>query len=123
MFNMLKMDLRRLFKSRNFYIILGVTTVLILMVAMLTAVVSDPETLDSMGVSGAEIDEIDRKMLEDIRNMTQLDLAYETLGGGFLLLMTGIGVTIFVGSDFTSGFVKNICCAQPRRVIMSCPKR
>ena len=26
MFNMLKMDLRRLFKSRNFYIILGVTT-------------------------------------------------------------------------------------------------
>ncbi len=31
MFNMLKMDLRRLFKSRNFYIILGVTTVLILM--------------------------------------------------------------------------------------------
>lgn len=116
MFNMLKMDLRRLFKSRNFYIILGVTTVLILMVAMLTAVVSDPETLDSMGVSGAEIDEIDRKMSEDIRNMTQLDLAYETLGGGFLLLMTGIGVTIFVGSDFTSGFVKNICCAQPRRV-------
>ena len=116
MFNMLKMDLRRLFKSRNFYIILGVTAVLILMVAMLTAVVSDPETLDSMGVSGAEIDEIDRKMLEEIRNMTQLDLAYETLGGGFLLLMTGIGVTIFVGSDFTSGFVKNICCAQPRRV-------
>ena len=36
MFNMLKMDLRRLFKSRNFYIILGVTTVLVLMVAMLT---------------------------------------------------------------------------------------
>ena len=117
MFNMLKMDLRRLFKSRNFYIILGVTTVLVLMVAMLTAVVSDPETLDSMGVSGAEIDEIDRKMSEEIRSMTQLDLAYETLGGGFLLLMTGIGVTIFVGSDFTSGFVKNICCAQPRRAI------
>ena len=115
MFNMLKMDLRRLFKSRNFYIILGVTTVLILMVAMLTAVVSDPETLDSMGVSGAEIDEIDRKMSEDIRNMTQLDLAYETLGGGFLLIIVGIGVTLFANGDFSSGFVKNICCAQPRR--------
>ena len=35
-------------------------------------------------------------MSEEIRNMTQLDLAHETLGGGFLLLIVGIGVTLFV---------------------------
>ena len=68
-----------------------------------------------MSARGAEIDEIDRRMSEEIRNMTQLDLAYETLGSGFLLIITGIGVTLFVSGDFTSGFVKNICCAQPRR--------
>ena len=32
MFNMLRMDLRRLFKSRSFSIILGVTAVLLMMV-------------------------------------------------------------------------------------------
>ena len=61
------------------------------MVVLLTAVVSDPETLDDMSARGAEIDEIDRRMSEEIRNMTQLDLAYETLGSGFLLIITGIG--------------------------------
>ena len=115
MFNMLRMDLRRLFKSRSFKIILLVTAALILMVSLLTAVVSDPEALDDMGAHGAEIDEIDRTMSEEIRNMTQLDLAHETLGGGFLLIIVGIGVTLFVNGDFSSGFVKNICCAQPRR--------
>ena len=116
MFNLLRMDLRRLFKTRSFYIILGVTAGLILMVVLLTAVVSDPETLDYVGVHGGEIDDIDRRMSEEIRNMTQLDLAYEVLGGGFLLVIAGIGVTLFVSGDFTSGFVKNICCAQPRRI-------
>ena len=114
-FNLLRMDLRRLFKSRSFHIILLVTAVLILMVSFLTAVISDPETLDEMGASGAELDELDQRMSEEIRNMTQLDLAYETLGGGFLLVIVGMGVTLFVKDDFSSGFVKNICCAQPRR--------
>ena len=116
MFNLLRMDLRRLFKTRSFYIILGVTAGLILMVVLLTAVVSDPETLDYVGVHGGEIDEIDRRMSEEIRNMTQLDLAHETLGGGFLLIIVGIGVTLFVHGDFSSGFIKNTCCAQPRRI-------
>lgn len=116
MFNLLRMDLRRLFKSRNFKIILLVTAALILMVSLLVTMVSDPEMLDAMEASGGEIDEIDRQMSEEIRNMTQLDLAHETLGGGFLLIMVGIGVTLFVSSDFSSGFVKNICCTRPRRV-------
>ena len=115
MSNMLRMDLRRLFRSRSFKVVLLVTAALILMVSLMIAVVSDPETLDGMGACGAEIDEIDRKMSEEIRNMTQLDLAHETLSGGFLLIVVGIGATLFVDRDFSSGFVKNICCAQPRR--------
>ena len=115
MFNMLRMDLRRLFKSRSFKIILLVTAALILMVSLMAVVVSDPETLDKMGASGAELDETDRQMAEEIRSMTQLGLTPETLGGGFLLSIVGIGVTLFVTGDFSSGFVKNICCAQPCR--------
>ena len=116
MFNMLRMDLRRLLKSRSFNTILVVTAALILMVSLMAAMVSDPEMLDNMDAHGAEIEEIDRQMSEEIRNMTQLDLAHETLGGGFLLIIVGIGVTLFVHGDFSSGFIKNTCCAQPRRI-------
>lgn len=116
MFNLLRMDLRRLSKSRSFKVTLLVTTVLILMVSLMAAMVSDPETLDNMGAHGAEIDEIDRQLSEEIRNLAQLDLAHETLGGGFLLIIVGIGVTLFVHGDFSSGFIKNTCCVQPRRI-------
>ena len=115
MFNMLRMDLRRLFKSRSFYIILSVTAVLLIMVTVMAYAVADPETMDAMEAQGAEITESDRMMSEYIQNMSQLDLMHETLGSGFLLVMTGIGMTLFVNGDFSSGFIKNICCINPRR--------
>lgn len=115
MFNMLCMDLRRLFKSRSFYIILGVTAVLLIMVTVMAYTIADPEMMDAMEAQGAEITESDRIMSEYIQNMSQLDLMHETLGSGFLLVMTGIGMTLFVNGDFSSGFIKNICCINPRR--------
>ena len=115
MFNMLRMDLRRLFKSRSFYIILGVTAVLLIMVTVMAYAIADPEMMDAMEAQGAEITESDRIMSEYIQSMSQLDLMHETLGSGFLLVMTGIGMTLFVNGDFSSGFIKNICCINPRR--------
>lgn len=115
MFNLLHMDLRRLFKSRSFYIILSVTAVLLVMVTVMAYTVADPEMMDAMEAQGAEITESDRVMSEYIQNMSQLDLMHETLGSGFLLVMTGIGMTLFVNGDFSSGFIKNICCVNPRR--------
>ena len=115
MFNLLRMDLRRLFKSRSFYIILGVTAVLLIMVTVMAYAIADPEMMDAMEAQGAEIMESDRVMSEYIQNMSQLDLIHETLGSGFLLVMTGIGMTLFVNGDFSNGFIKNICCIMPRR--------
>ncbi len=115
MFNLLKMDLRRLFRSRSFYSILGVTAVLLVMVTVMAYAVADSEMMDAMEAQGAEITESDRMVSEYIHNMSQLDLMHETLGSGFLLVMTGIGMTLFVNGDFSSGFIKNICSAKPRR--------
>ncbi|MCI8678281.1 MAG: ABC transporter permease subunit [Lawsonibacter sp.] len=115
MFNMLRMDLRRLFKSRSFYIVLGITALLLILVTVMARSLSDPETLAAMEEQGAEIDESDRMMSEYIQNMSQLDFMHESLGSGFLLVMTGIGMTLFVNGDFSSGFIKNICCVNPRR--------
>ena len=115
MFNLLRMDLQRLFKSRSFYIVLGITALLLILVTVMARSLSDPETLAAMEEQGAEIDESDRMMSEYIQNMSQLDFMHESLGSGFLLVMTGIGMTLFVNGDFSSGFIKNICCVNPRR--------
>lgn len=115
MFNMLRMDLRRLFKSRSFYMILGITALLLIMVTVMARSLSDPETLAAMEEQGAEVDESDRMMSEYIRAMPPLELMHESLGSGFLLVMTGVGMTLFVNSDFSNGFIKNICCIWPRR--------
>lgn len=115
MFNILRMDLRRLFKSRSFYMILGITALLLIMVTVMARSLSDPETLAAMEEQGAEVDESDRMMSEYIRAMPPLELMHESLGSGFLLVMTGVGMTLFVNSDFSNGFIKNTCCIRPRR--------
>ena len=94
MFNLLRMDLRRLFQNRSFYIILVVTAVLLIMVTVMAHAIADPEMMDEMEAQGAEITEADRMMSDYIQNMSQLDFMHETLGSGFLLVMTGIGMTL-----------------------------
>ncbi len=115
MFNMLRMDLRRLVKSRSFYVMLAVTALLLLLVVVMAAHIASPETMTAMEEQGAEVDESDRMLSEYLRSMPQLELMHEALGSGFLLVMTGIGMTLFVNGDFSSGFIKNICCIHPRR--------
>ena len=66
MSNLLRMDLRRLFKNRSFYIILVVTAVLLIMVTVMAYAVADPEIMDNMEAQGAEITESDRVMSEYI---------------------------------------------------------
>ena len=116
MFNLLKMDLRRLFRSRGFYIVLVVTAVFLVTLVILVSSIANPETLDAMQSQGGEVSASDYRMGEEIRGMSQLEFAYECLSNGFLLIMAGIGVTLFVSSDFSSGFIKNISFARPRRL-------
>ncbi len=52
MFNLVKMDIRRLLKSRNFYIVLAVTAGLLMMLVCLVSAVADPETMDAMQAQG-----------------------------------------------------------------------
>lgn len=89
MFNMLRMDLRRLFRTRSFYVILGITAVLLILVTAMAHAIADPETMDAMEEQGAEITESDRMMSEYIQKMSQLEFMHEAVGSGFLLVMTG----------------------------------
>lgn len=116
MFNLLKMDLRRLLRTRSFYIMLCVTAALLLTMVATISAVTDPEKLDALKNTGVVVTGgSSEDMQEELRGMTRLDFVHECLGSGFLLLLTGIGVTLFVYSDFSSGFIKNLCFARPRR--------
>lgn len=116
MFNLVRMDLRRLLRTRSFYIVLAVWAALLLMLVLLVAKISDPESLDAMQESGmVVVGGDDEQMSEEIRGMSQLEFIYECLGSGFLLVMAGIGMTLFVNGDFSSGCIKNICFVQPQR--------
>ncbi len=85
------------------------------MVIVVAAQLTDPETLNAMEADGATIDEDIWEESAEIRGMSQLEFIYECLNSGFLLMMTGIGMTLFVHSDFAGGSVKNICLAGRRR--------
>ena len=99
MLSLLKMDVLRLVKSRSFYIILGVTAALIVSLVLMVAGISAPEVIDAMAAQGAEIDLEDQQTLEYIKSMDQLAFVHETLGSGFLLVIAGIGMTLFAGGD------------------------
>lgn len=115
MFNLVRMDIRHLFQSRGFYTILAVTTALILGVSALVATMTDQQTLDAMAAQGAEIEKSDYEMKAELVRMGQLNFVHECLGSGFLLMIAGTGMTLFAGSDFSSGYIKNICFVRPRR--------
>ena len=116
MFNLLRMDMRRLFRSRSFYIILGVTAALLVLMTVMVSAVSAPEKMDALQSTGVVvIDGSSEGLREELQGMTQLDFVHECLGSGFLLMLICIGVTLLVHTDFTSGYIKNICFAHPRR--------
>lgn len=116
MLNMIKMDLRRLLCSRSFYMILGVTAALLVLMVAMVAAVSSPEKLEVLQDTGVVVVEgSSEELQEEIVGMTQLDFVHECMGSGFLLIVICIGVTLFVHSDFSSGYIKNICFASLRR--------
>ena len=116
MFNLLRMDLRRLFKTRSFYIVLGVTAALLAMTVAMVSAVIDQAKLDALQSTGIVVVGGDSEdMVEMLRGMNRLDFLHECLGSGFLLMLACTGLTLFVNGDFSSGCVKNICFARPRR--------
>lgn len=115
MLNLFRMDSRRLFQSRTFYIIMALVVALIAFICLTLAIISSPEVLDAMEQSGADVEAVDYQVGAEIAGMSQLTFVHQCLSSGFLLILTGMGMTFFVGNDFTGGYIKNICFARPHR--------
>ena len=86
MFNLLRMDLRRLFRTRSFYIMLGVTAAFLMMTVAIVSVAMDQAKLDALESTGLVVTGGDSEdMMELLHGMNQLDFLHECLGSGFLL--------------------------------------
>lgn len=116
MFNMLAMDVRRLFRTRSFYIVLCVTAALLLTMVATMSAITDPDKLDALQSTGMVVTGGDSEdMVRLLQGMTRLDFISECLGSGFLLMFSCIGMTLFANGDFSSGCIKNICFIRPCR--------
>lgn len=109
MFNLVKADIYRLFKTRSYYIIGLILSALVLMVMYALRTVID---------SGMQIGDV----ALDYNNPQLLDLLYNVFMNNFIPMVIGIGVGIYVCLDFSSGYIKNIASSVKRKATIALSK-
>lgn len=113
MFNILRMDMRRMLRSKTFYVCLIILGVTLIFTQMLLWVVSDPQMVEYLNSKGILVSVSNPTGLD---NLSLLDVFHQAnIGGGLFAVVTGILSAIFVCSDFESGYVKNILSAYVNR--------
>lgn len=116
MFNLLRMDLYRMKRSRSAYICLGIlflTTLAMYMLLWLLATPQGQEMAIRIGMMTAEEIPESLSMLE---GMDTLEMFRQiNLEGGVYCVTFGICVILFVCADYRSGFLKNIMALYQNR--------
>ncbi|MGN0657225.1 MAG: ABC transporter permease [Ruminiclostridium sp.] len=97
-FNLFKMDLRKMVRGKAFYVMLAIAVFIPIM--MLTQM---PGMDSTMFLGGTD------------------EAAGEAFGGGamgltFLWVLTGILMSIYIGSDYSTGFIKNIVTSHANKL-------
>lgn len=109
MFELIRMDLRRMVRGRTMWTTLAVMLLITFVVYIFITLVSSPEGLAMMYGQGAEVTADDYQEITQIRSMTMQQFLYSALlGGGGYLVCVEIGIGVFMNADFSSGFAKNI---------------
>lgn len=113
MFNMLRMDLYRIFRSKSMYIIVGIGLLSCLISHVTIYSLAQPGIVEQLAKAGAIVDS-DISMFS--ADMSVLEFIASTIfqAGAFSVMMT-ILATLFIGSDFSSGYIKNILAFQGQR--------
>ena len=117
--SMLKVDFRRLFTTKLFYIVLGVALVapilILVMTTMMDGTVSvDPQTgvetviegFDNTWQSIATISGASSEMSMDLTSMCNINMMY---------FLAGVFICMFVASDFSSGFSKMLFVRRSKK--------
>ena len=116
MFNILRMELYRMVRSKAVYICLGILVAISILAFWLTFLLTTPNGQESavrMGMLAfSEMDE-GRALLE---RTDLLGIFREvSMDGGFFCCMMGILASLFLCGDFQNGFIKNIMAQYRER--------
>lgn len=117
MFNLLRMELRRMLRSKSPYAAVLWVAGLLLMEVVTIRTVSDPELAAEAARKGMEITVEDQDEFEKIMEGSALQSLYTGTyaNGGAVIIALYIVVTLMVCSDYDSGFIKNIFSLHHRR--------
>lgn len=107
MFNMIRMDVYRLFRYKAFYIIIAIAAFTAVIGQTLFYLFSRPDILNSLQQTGA-LAPSDIEFF-NIGKLTVLEYIDQSMfKGGMYSVMLCILSTLFIGADFSSGYIKNI---------------
>lgn len=100
MFNLLKADLYRLFKTKSYYIV-GIILALFTILAMYSLKEMIGEGINDHGISTT--------------NPTLVSLIYNVFMNTVVLMTIGIEAAVFICTDYSSGYIKNIASSVTRK--------
>lgn len=119
MFNLLRMDLYRLKRSKSFYICLAFLLVTIFMCYGIVFLAGTPEGRElapKIGMSALTEPEDDEAWTTLLEGMDFVGMLRDScMDGGAYHLTFGIMAAIFICADFQSGFIKNIMSQHRKR--------
>lgn len=109
MLNLLRMDLRRIFRGKGFYICLGILAFTTIFTFALLYILQNPAIRDILIKYGMTVTSSSGEIEDALSTTSLINLFHQTnISGGLLPVITGILATIFICTDFDSGFIKNI---------------
>lgn len=115
MFNMLRMDMRRMLRGKSFLVCLGILVFTTILTFLLLWMITDPAMHKLLTENGFTITVSDQEVVASA-GIDILNLFHQTnLSGGMFAVVTGILAVLFTCSDFESGFAKNIFSVCDRR--------
>lgn len=109
MLNLLRMEIRKLFRDKGLYITMAVFFC-ILVIAFVTLKLMSSSSLMEWAIdNGFEFSVQDQADTQEFLNSTQIDFLSNLLfSGGLMAALAGITSSILTCSDFATGFSKNI---------------
>lgn len=109
MLNLLRMDLRRMFRGKAAYVCLGILVFTTVFTYTLMYVIQDPGMREFLIKHGMTITATSGNIKESLNSTSLVELFHQTnVSGGLLPVISGTVAALFICTDFDSGFIKNI---------------
>ena len=109
MLNLLRMDLRRMFRGKAAYVCLGILVFTTVFTYTLMYLIQDPGMREFLIKHGMTITATSGNIKESLNSTSLVELFHQTnVSGGLLPVISGTLAALFICTDFDSGFIKNI---------------